>query len=186
MGWWGQYVGSKPTMSEIRSVIYKDVKATVVGVKFGYAICVVLQEDIDNNVWDKSLLGMIIIAMYRYSSGELMIKQVSESMGPCYYEIPMKWLKVKPEGVSFGKFSDDYREKVIEVNKHASKIRKLVKDLKAGNIIVTKSNRYKFQEFIGRKGTMPVGIKVNEDNKIIGGRYRIPQSYIQEVEIAGE
>lgn len=140
MGWWGSYIGKNASMREIRKAIEKDVGCPVVSLKFGYAICVVGKEQIDPNFlnkkegdpwrgWNPECENMIIIALWRYSAGELMIKQVSESMGPCQYNVPLKYINAPC------KIEDTYhwRDKVRQFHLNKKRQTRFVRTLKHGD-----------------------------------------------------
>ena len=150
MGWWGNYIGHNATMQDIRNYIEKDTQMTVKSVKFGYAICVVDEQAIEKyehwtkNFKDKSPLNYILIALWRYSKGEIMVKQVGEDGGPCERDIPLKYINAPCEIMDDCKYSIEWRENVRQFHAKRKAKRKLTNSFETGNKFFVYGEEYSF------------------------------------------
>lgn len=209
MGWYGKYIYSKPSMREVRKLIEEDIHCTCVAVRLGYAICVVTRKDIlasreralrervlhPENKWQgypDELENLITIVLWKYyaKDGEFMTKTMEESVGPCIYDVPMKYLKAECKAVTAERIAHEqdkvkhgyyyWREKAIAYMENKSEVEKRIRKLKRGDVIKTKyKNEYTFEEFAG---THILGKLVKAVSGVAGQIYRIPKGRIIEVQ----
>ena len=180
MGYWGSYIGKKPSMSEIRKRIEDDVKCDVVSLKFGHAICVVREEhtspDYQTTAKDKyapDCVNMIIVVLWHISNYNLMIKQIGESSGPYLLDVPLKYVNTPCKATEGDEFSIRWRQEVREYHASKRQVNNYIKNLKPGDKVMlnggesfwyampSRSQRY----FIGRSE--------------IGVQYRIRKSEVK-------
>ena len=101
MGWWGKYIYNAG-LRDIKQYIEEDTGMKIVKFTFSYAVCVMTKEALEayekrNNCKRPDLLNFIVIALWRKSKDEVMVKQVDECMGPCYYDVPLKYVNAPCE-----------------------------------------------------------------------------------------
>jgi len=92
MGYWGKYIGNKPTMRQIKERIKEETQLSQLSVRFGYAVGIVTEDCIGDDGYKPDALGIIIVCKWFISQGQLMIKTMSEDMGPYYNDVPLKYL----------------------------------------------------------------------------------------------
>lgn len=173
MGWWGKYIGSNPSMREIRSHIEADTSMTVTSIKFGYAICVVDEQAVIKHThWQdaieagKNPLNYIVVALWRVSEGQLMIKQVSEDMGPCHYDIPMKYINKECELMKGSKFATEWRQRVREYHANRKAQIKLMRSFTRGQTIYCYGEPYTFSYVKNRNWCIATNQKNNRTYRL--------------------
>ena len=135
MGWWGKPFYSN-SMADVRRAIEADVGCTVVNLKYGYAVCVVTQQDIEQREFLRNkpeLLNLITIALWRKSGGCLMIKQVSEDMGPCEVNVPMKYINATCTATESNEYAVRWRERVRQYHARRKEQTAIARNMQAGD-----------------------------------------------------
>jgi hypothetical protein len=75
----------------------------------------------------------IVCTIFECSGGSTAWKTIDESMGPCYYRVPLSYLDEVP---SPGGFADEWRETVRAQAKQRTESAQLSKNLQPGSVIV--------------------------------------------------
>ena len=149
MGYWGKRYYGKLTMQEVREMIEEDTGMTVTSLNFKYAVCVTDDKAIAKHEhWRKNFKvspkNYIMIALWYKSQGQIMIKQVSEDMGPCEIDVPMKYINAECELMKGNKFSTEWRECVRKFHKKRKAKLKLMNSMKNGDRFFCYGQSYRF------------------------------------------
>ncbi len=122
----------------------------------------VVREILDSNqgsrltILDKALVGNNLWIAYETPEGKKFIalyllsgrggegygyKDMDETMGPYYYDCPLRLLKVAPYNNTFLNVSSfEWREKVVAFHAEKARRRAILKALKPGTVVKIKSN----------------------------------------------
>ena len=172
MGWTGVYVAVPRTMRAAREFLERETGYKIVSMKFGVAWGLITEETIRNR-WpqdgkDRSHLhNLIVCILWRNRAGEFMYKEMSEDMGPFYYNIPLKYVDL-PCKVA----NREWREKVRLFHQKQSYINRMVRKLKYGDTIRTIAASYRFQR-------MHRTMIIVQDN--CGKLWRVSRKHILEI-----
>lgn len=151
MGYWGQRFYGELTMRDVRSMIEADTSMTVKVLKFGYAVCVVDDLAIEKHKHWKDMVqrginprNFICIALWRKSSNYLMIKQVTEDMGPVEVDIPLKYVNSECELSVNSEYAINWRNRVREYHAKRKEALKFANSLKFGDTFFVYGEQYSF------------------------------------------
>lgn len=163
-------IGRDKSREEIRRFLQDEVGHEFPIRSFGYGVAWAINDGSKN----PKLKNYIVAIKWSHSrlSGEISIKFIEEDMGPCYYGIPLKYVDAPCELSS--QMALQWREKVRHYHRRNNELRRQVKDIEPGDIIMTTANRvYIFQRFLK---TSIIGVHP-------GGHipYRIPVTRIEEI-----
>jgi hypothetical protein len=127
---------------------------------------------VGNRLWyvakdSESGSDFIGLCLLSKSEGHWGYKSLSESMGPYYYDCPLKFLE-ETAGVSSA--NQEWRELVHEEAK------KKGRKISVGDKIVAYNRTYQILEDLGRKGFAVENIEN-------GTKYRMPRTWLKNVEI---
>lgn len=105
----------------------------------------ILKHNIVKGVWyalfettkpDGNTYKWIGVCLFRWEKGELWTKFMDTTVGPCYYDCPVSWLK----GVSFtSEFEIHWRDCCLTRQKEAARKSALIRNLKAGDRVLFKA-----------------------------------------------
>jgi tagatose-1,6-bisphosphate aldolase len=184
MGWWGQRVYGKVSMQEIREMIEKDTSMTVTSLYFGYAVCVVDDKAIEKyDHWKKVIetgvnpKNYLLIALWRKSQDQILIKQIGEECGPCELNVPLKYVNAPCEMSKNDEYAIKWRNKVREYHQKQKDNTRLMKTLISGDRFFVYGKPYKFESLKNSKWCLA-------KNLLNGMTYRIKASQLSLIDIS--
>jgi hypothetical protein len=94
MGWSGQFVGLDLDLKEIKMFMYNDLKSWGKGfgllyMSFKFGTVYAAMESPEGEIF-----AVVQLWKYSKSRGEITTKTMTEHVGPCNFEAPMKLLKM--------------------------------------------------------------------------------------------
>jgi len=106
MGTWSKYIGTHITSKQVKHELELETNLKIHVFKFGCSFSIV--ESGKNK-------GYVTAIKWSYSksTGNLSYKLLGECCAPYYYGLPKKWLLLKPENVTFGEYSENWRKLVL-------------------------------------------------------------------------
>ena len=175
MGWTGVYTAMPRTINAVREFLEEELDVKIVSMKFGRAWGIITEKTIKNR-WPKDgkdrsyLINLIVCILWRQTAAEIMYKDMDESVGPFYYDIPMKWINL-PCKVA----NQKWREKVRGYNRERAYINKMIRNLKPGDTVWTGGTEgiYTF--------TRMIRTMILAENYKSGTEYRIPRRLILDI-----
>lgn len=162
MGWYGSLFFGV-TMRQVRERIDEEVGATVVNLKYGVAICVVTEKDIREREWLKDhpdYLNLIYVVLWRKQNDYLMLKTISESMGPCHYDVPLKYVNAICKETMNNEYAVKWRNKVIQYHRAKRKQNKLARAMARGDMFYVYGDLFRYVER-GRRQNRILATEVN-------------------------
>jgi hypothetical protein len=180
MGWWGQHIGYKPSMREVKNCIESDTGLTVKSLKFGYAVCVYDEQAmIKAKTPQPDLLNYIMIALWRVSGHEIMIKQVSEDMGPAEINVPLKYVNAPCKATANQEYAIKWRQAVRDYHRKRNEQSKIAKTLQIGDRFFVYGQSYIYVRKAMRGKDCIIASNLDEGGK----QYRIKPFQIEFEEI---